>query len=280
MTPRRVELRRLAAAGRAVIEHLVSTAATVDELAAAADELEDVATVLCGDAGGPGLRRASPRWPTPVGPSAAADDGDDLCRRSGALTPRSTTARSSGWPTRCRRRSYFDYERHRVTGTVNFGVGVRGPARLRARRLRGGGVRRAARCGAVAVGHPGHDGSTRRELPVADAARTGAATSRACCRGTRAARSSARAGCGRATACAPRPRACSSRSTPSGSRQLLGGPSGSGSVSSSAARASRRSRAAASPKRCAFTAPMPLTRSSAAGDAGRAVAPPRSGWRR
>lgn len=52
LTPRRTELRRLAAAGRAVIEHLVSTAATVEQLSAAADELEEVAALLAAMPGG------------------------------------------------------------------------------------------------------------------------------------------------------------------------------------------------------------------------------------
>jgi acyl-coenzyme A thioesterase PaaI-like protein len=46
MTPRRIEQRRLAAAARAVIEHLVSTDADLEELTAAADRLEEMAEVL------------------------------------------------------------------------------------------------------------------------------------------------------------------------------------------------------------------------------------------
>jgi len=45
-TPRRLEQRRLAAAMREVIEHLVATTATEDELASAADELEAMAASL------------------------------------------------------------------------------------------------------------------------------------------------------------------------------------------------------------------------------------------
>lgn len=45
-TPRRVEQRRLAAAMREVIEQLISTTATTDELAAAADKMEAFSEVL------------------------------------------------------------------------------------------------------------------------------------------------------------------------------------------------------------------------------------------
>lgn len=45
-TPRRVEGRRLAAAMREVIEHLVSTTATTEQLASAADDLEGFAALL------------------------------------------------------------------------------------------------------------------------------------------------------------------------------------------------------------------------------------------
>jgi acyl-coenzyme A thioesterase PaaI-like protein len=51
-TPRRREVRRLAAAMRDVIEHLVSTTATTEELAAAADELEELAGRLADLPGG------------------------------------------------------------------------------------------------------------------------------------------------------------------------------------------------------------------------------------
>ncbi len=47
-TPRRREVRRLAAAMREVIEHLVSTTATADQLAGAATELESLAATLGG----------------------------------------------------------------------------------------------------------------------------------------------------------------------------------------------------------------------------------------
>ena len=46
VTPRRAELRRLAAANRVIIDRLVSTAASVDQLAAAADRLEQIAREL------------------------------------------------------------------------------------------------------------------------------------------------------------------------------------------------------------------------------------------
>lgn len=46
LTPRRVEVRRLAQAMRDIIEALVSTTATTDDLSSAADDLENLATVL------------------------------------------------------------------------------------------------------------------------------------------------------------------------------------------------------------------------------------------
>lgn len=52
LTPRRVEVRRLAGAMRDIIEALVSTTAGVDELAAAADDLEALAEVLGSFPGG------------------------------------------------------------------------------------------------------------------------------------------------------------------------------------------------------------------------------------
>ena len=46
LTDRRVELRRLAHAGRELIEHLVSTSATTEQLSEAADQLESVAEMF------------------------------------------------------------------------------------------------------------------------------------------------------------------------------------------------------------------------------------------
>ena len=64
-TPRRTEMRRLAAAMRTTIEHLVSTTATTDDLAAAADQLEAVAAVF----------EALPRGSTYQGFAEAANAG-------------------------------------------------------------------------------------------------------------------------------------------------------------------------------------------------------------
>lgn len=46
LTPRRLEVRRIAQVMREIIEHLTSSSATTEELAAAADHLEDVAALL------------------------------------------------------------------------------------------------------------------------------------------------------------------------------------------------------------------------------------------
>ncbi len=124
-TPRRVELRRLAAAGRAVIDHLVSTAATLDDLAAAADQLEDVAKVLSEMPSGQdyvGYAEAANAGGAIGGP----DDGDDLFddpERFASFdhSPFIGLANPMSPP------MYFRYERHRVTGTVNFGAAYEGP---------------------------------------------------------------------------------------------------------------------------------------------------------
>lgn len=64
-TPRRQEMRRLAAAMRTTIEHLVSTTATTEDLASAADQLESVAAAFA----------ALPRGSTYQGFAEAANAG-------------------------------------------------------------------------------------------------------------------------------------------------------------------------------------------------------------
>ena len=67
-THRRAELRRLAAAARRLIEHLVSTTASDEQLTAAADQLDQVA----------GLFESLPRGSTYLGFSEAANAGSSM----------------------------------------------------------------------------------------------------------------------------------------------------------------------------------------------------------
>ena len=69
-------------------------------------------------------------------------------------------------------------EGDRMVGTATFGAAYEGPPGLRARRLRGGRLRRGARLDAVAVGQPGHDRPPHGALPEPDPARDGAALRR------------------------------------------------------------------------------------------------------
>ena len=103
-TPRRSEERRLASAMRRIIEELGSTTATTQELAEAADELEALAATLEGYPHGQTYRSYA------ESANAGGATGDlSLRKLMPALylrtgRPCSTTARSSGWPTPCRRR--------------------------------------------------------------------------------------------------------------------------------------------------------------------------------
>jgi acyl-coenzyme A thioesterase PaaI-like protein len=129
-TPRRAEVRRLAAAMREVIEHLVSTTATTEELAHAADELEAVATIL----------RSLPRGQTYQGAAEAALGGGRFQLPSG--DPPTAAERLAEDPERF---AFFDHSpfiglanplsppmvlhsgSDRVTGRVTFGSAYEGP---------------------------------------------------------------------------------------------------------------------------------------------------------
>lgn len=118
LTPRRVELRRLAAAGREVIEHLVSTTASIEQLAAAADQLEEMASVL----------RALPKGKRYEGFAEAANAGDlsavptiteeyvnfDHSPLIGLANPLSPPI-------------HFEWGPDWVTGRVTFGAAYEGP---------------------------------------------------------------------------------------------------------------------------------------------------------
>jgi len=128
-TPRRVELRRLAAAGRAVIEHLVSTAAPLDDLTRAADELEEVAALL----------RALPTGAGYAGFSEAANAGaalGDLHRAAAGLVDGDVDPETYaffdhspfiGLANPLSPPLHFEYTPERITGHATFGSAYEGP---------------------------------------------------------------------------------------------------------------------------------------------------------
>lgn len=127
VTPRRRELRRLAAAGREIIDHLVSTTATVEQLADAAESLERVA----------GLLASMPTGATYEGFAEAANAGASLSEQQHEAvgladvdperyaffdhSPFIGLANPLSPPL------HFDYEPGRVTGLVTFGAAYEGP---------------------------------------------------------------------------------------------------------------------------------------------------------
>lgn len=131
-TPRRTELRRLAAAARSVIEHLVSTAATVEQLSAAADELEEVARLLA----------ALPAGATYHGFAEAANAGAEVIDRHLAATglaPDSTDEVDPevyaffdhspfiGLANPLSPPLVFEFDPERIVGRVTFGSAYEGP---------------------------------------------------------------------------------------------------------------------------------------------------------
>lgn len=135
LTPRRVELRRLASAARSVIEHLVSTAATVEEIASAADELEEVAELL----------RALPAGAGYDGYSEVANAGAAIVLRHVAALESVAQAVTRGESVDPEAYAFFDhspfiglanplsppvhfeFDRERITGRVTFGAAYEGP---------------------------------------------------------------------------------------------------------------------------------------------------------
>jgi acyl-coenzyme A thioesterase PaaI-like protein len=124
LTPRRIEMRRLAAAGRAVIDHLVSTAATIDELAEAADALEGIATLLAEMPTGQDYEG----YAEAANAGALMEDGGEGVAGIDAEafaffdhSPFIGLANPMSPP------MYFTYDRTRVSGTVNFGAAYEGP---------------------------------------------------------------------------------------------------------------------------------------------------------
>lgn len=135
LTPRRVELRRLAAASRSVIEHLVSTAATVEEIARAADELEEVAALL----------RSLPAGATYDGYAEVANAGVEFMEHHLAALESVAQAIASGETVDPEAYAFFDhspfiglanplsppvifkFDRERITGSVTFGSAYEGP---------------------------------------------------------------------------------------------------------------------------------------------------------
>jgi acyl-coenzyme A thioesterase PaaI-like protein len=123
-TPRRAELRRLAAAGREMIEHLVSTTATEEQLTEMADQLEQVA----------GLLGSLPSGQSYLGYSEAANAGAALSAQQGddAIgvaefasffdhSPFIGLANPISPP------MYFQHHGDRIEGTVCFGSAYEGP---------------------------------------------------------------------------------------------------------------------------------------------------------
>jgi acyl-coenzyme A thioesterase PaaI-like protein len=134
LTPRRQEVRRLAAAMRDVIEHLVSTTATEAELTSAADQLEALAAVL----------RSLPRGQTYEGFSEAANAGEAMQEHRARAA--GSAGRAPTWEEGDPERFAFfdhspfiglanplsppmtlDYDGDRVVGRVTFGAAYEGP---------------------------------------------------------------------------------------------------------------------------------------------------------
>jgi len=119
LTPRRVQLRRLAAAGRDAIEHLVSTTATIEQLAAAADQLEDMARTL----------GELPKGKRYEGFSEAANAGD-LSALEAAVGEEYASFDHSpfiGLANPLSPPIYFDYGPDWIRGRVTFGAAYEGP---------------------------------------------------------------------------------------------------------------------------------------------------------
>lgn len=126
LTPRRVELRRLAAAARRLIEHLTATSASVDQLAAAADELEAVADVLASLPAGQtydSFAESANAGPAIEEQRRRIADGDVDPERYAFFdhSPFIGLANPMSPPI------VFDYEPDRITGSVTFGAAYEGP---------------------------------------------------------------------------------------------------------------------------------------------------------
>jgi acyl-coenzyme A thioesterase PaaI-like protein len=128
LTPRRLEMRRLAAAGRAIIEDLVSTDASLDELSAAADELEQVAATL----------RSLPTGATYDGYSEVANAGAALGEHGRAVWSTDGDADYEayasfehspfiGLANPLSPPIVFDFDPEKITGRVTFGSAYEGP---------------------------------------------------------------------------------------------------------------------------------------------------------
>jgi acyl-coenzyme A thioesterase PaaI-like protein len=129
LTPRRLEMRRLAAAGRAVIEHLVTTDASLEELSNAADELEEVATTL----------RSLPSGASYNGFSEVANAGAAFGEHGRSLVADTTGDADPGAYASFDHSPFiglanplsppivFDYDPDRITGRVTFGSAYEGP---------------------------------------------------------------------------------------------------------------------------------------------------------
>jgi len=119
LTPRRLELRRLAAAGRDAIDHLVSTTASIEQLSAAADQLEEMAATL----------RSLPKGKRYEGFAEAANAGDLSIASSPAGEEYASFDHSPfiGLANPLSPPIYFEHLSDRITGRVTFGAAYEGP---------------------------------------------------------------------------------------------------------------------------------------------------------
>ena len=120
LTPRRREVRRLATAMREVIDHLVTTSAGEQQLARAADELEELAATL----------RELPKGVSYLGFAEAANAGQE----TGGLTPGDLEWYSFfdhspiiGLANPLSPPMVMDFDEERVRGRVCFGAAYEGP---------------------------------------------------------------------------------------------------------------------------------------------------------
>ena len=125
-TPRRRELRRLAAAGRSIIEHLVSTTASIDQLTETADALEHLDDLLA----------ALPREKPYEGFSEAANAGESMkalhgLSESGDVDPELWASFDHspliGLANPLSPPMVLSVEPHRVLATATFGSAYEGP---------------------------------------------------------------------------------------------------------------------------------------------------------
>ena len=176
-TPRRAQVRRFAATMRSIIDDLVSTTATADELDEASDRLEEIARLIAAlpsgqeyqgfaEAANAGAAMASGMGDTISGYAGRSLLAEDDPERFAVFdhSPFIGLANPLSPPMRLRLRIGSGDRRGHVRR------GIRGSARMCPRRVRGRRVRRVPGRHAVPVGHGRHDRSPGHRLPLAHAA--------------------------------------------------------------------------------------------------------------